>query len=465
MMTKQIQILIGASLILAICMACHNDDNHDVKKAQSILEKGLALKEENCDSALVILLNAVDGCEDADPLFKYDLFKAVSELYEAKNLSDQQQQYQRLMCQVAHEMNDRQKEADAHLRMSMTNLVVGKLDDALLDAREASLLSLPDSLEFKANCMLMQSQVFLQHEEMDSVAYFLNEAQRIFPPICQEELFRLANAYVLSQKGERNQLEKLVNDYKGDGSVFLGAELTRLLMSVHENAGDFHKAYSDACDLLQLTDSISQTEVSESMARIHELQHDRQMERNRAERASERTRLYIVIIVVLVLLLAITVVALVFRKRAIVARTHELEAMRLADSALSNEAIAKEENVKLQKLYYEHLYAIILPILNANRGKTGHINLEESSWKLIEDNTEMVIPGFTSKLRRNHPALSVEDVRFCCMIMMRVPNPILADVYGIAPSSVAIRKQRMKKKLDADIHEQTIENYLGQYLV
>ena len=56
------------------------------------------------------------------------------------------------------------------------------------------------------------------------------------------------------------------------------------------------------------------------------------------------------------------------------------------------------------------------------------------------------------------------DVRFCCLLMMRVPNALLADVYGIAPSSVAVRKQRMKKKLDNDVQNQTIENYLNQYI-
>ncbi len=77
----------------------------------------------------------------------------------------------------------------------------------------------------------------------------------------------------------------------------------------------------------------------------------------------------------------------------------------------------------------------------------------------------MVLPGFTSRLCKQHPTLTTEDVRFCCLLMMRVPNALLADVYSIASSSVAVRKQRMKKKLDKDIQNQTIEDYLNQYII
>ena len=77
----------------------------------------------------------------------------------------------------------------------------------------------------------------------------------------------------------------------------------------------------------------------------------------------------------------------------------------------------------------------------------------------------MVLPGFTSRLRKRHPALTLEDIRFCCLLMMQVPNVVLADIYGIAPTSVAVRKQRMKKKLDSDVQNQTIENYLNQYVI
>ena len=122
-------------------------------------------------------------------------------------------------------------------------------------------------------------------------------------------------------------------------------------------------------------------------------------------------------------------------------------------------------NQDLQKRYYDHLYAILLPILNAERTKTGYIDLNEKSWKLIEENTDLVLPHFTRMLRKNHPSLGDDDIRFCCLVAMQVPNPVIANVYGIAPSSVSVRKQRMKKKLDEGIVNETLENYLSKYSI
>lgn len=466
-MAKRFFILLSTCMLLASCndngIGC-SESSDSITVTRSFLEKGNALKEENADSALALILNAVDYSHGCEPQLRYDVYKTISEMYEAKNLCDHQQKYQRLMAVAAHEMDDKQKEAEAFLRISMTDMTMGELNKSFSDAKKACELAHADSLEFKANCQLVQTQVFLQKEMSDSADFLLKAAKQIYPQIVKGDMYRLSEAYVLSAMNDNGKIEAIINEYKADGSVFLCAELTRLLMSSHESQGNWKKAYHDATELLQLTDSISQKEASESMVRIHELQHEQQMERNRAERESERATLYLMMTVILFLLLIASLTVFFFRKKAIVAHAHELEALQLADDRMASEAIVKEENQQLHKLYYEHLYAIILPILNANRGKAGGINLKEHSWKLIEENTDMVLPGFSSKLRRKHPSLSTEDVRFCCLVSMRVPNSVIADVYGIAASSVSTRKHRMKKKLDADMHEQTIEEYLGQYI-
>lgn len=424
------------------------------------------------DAALVTLLDQVDQCQATGDREKcYSLYSQIAAEYEKKNLTELQKHYQQLMLSEAEAITRDNKRrghtlmAEALQQLATAHMVEGQLDSASIEAHQAYQLAPSDTLDFRAQTLLLLAQIHLMAEEGDSVEHYIMEAKRIYPKVVHTDLYRITHAYGLGLQQRNEDLMAVLPSYIAESGIHGQAELTRLLMYHHQEANRWQEAYDDAINLMDITDSIARTETSENLARIHALQHERQMEFQRAERKAEQARLYVIIIVVLLLLLAAAVAGLFYRRKARIAHARELEAMRLSEAAQTHENLVREENIKLQRLYYEHLYAIILPILNAHRGKSGHINLEESSWELIEKNTDMVLPGFTSRLRRQHPTLTIEDVRFCCLLMMRVPNALLADIYGIAPSSVAVRKQRMKKKLDCDIQNQTIENYLNQYII
>lgn len=424
------------------------------------------------DAELVSLLNELDKCQASGDSEKcYKLYSQIAAEYEKKNLTELQKHYQMKMLGEAEAISNNNKVhghtlmAEAHQQLATAYMVEGNLDSALIEAHEAYRVAPKDTLDFRAQTLLLLAQIHLMAEDGDSVEHYIREAERVYPNVVQTDLYRITQAYGLSLQDRNVDLMAVLPSYISESGIHGQAELTRLLMYQHEEANQWQKAYDDAISLMDITDSITRTETSENMARIHALQHERQMEFQRAEHKAKQARLLTIIVVALSLLLAACVAGLFYRRKARIAHAKELEAMRLSEAAQVNENLMREENIKLQRLYYEHLYAIILPILNTHRGKSGHINLEESSWELIEKNTDMVLPGFTSRLRKQHPTLTTEDVRFCCLLMMRVPNALLADVYGIAPASVAVRKQRMKKKLDSDIQNQTIEDYLNQYMI
>lgn len=424
------------------------------------------------DAELVTLLDELDRCQQLpDREKRFRLYARISQEYEKKNLTGLQKHYQQQMLGEAEAIGKNNKvrgcalEAEALQRMATTHMVEGETVSALLRARQAYELAPRDTADFRAQTLLLMAQIHLANGDGDSVLHYTDLATRIHPAVAETDLYRITHAYGLSLQERYGQMVALLPGYIAQSGIHGQAELMRLLMYRHEDSQQWQDAYADAIRLMDITDSIAKGENSENMARIHALQHERQMEHQRAEREAERARMYVAVSVVLLLLLAASVAGLSYRRRARIAHARELEAMRLSEVAQTNENEVRQENIKLQRLYYEHLYAIILPILNANRAKSGHINLEESSWELIEKNTDMVLPGFTTRLRKQHPTLTPEDVRFCCLIMMRVPNALLADVYGIAAPSVATRKQRMKKKLDTEVQSQTIENYLNQYII
>ena len=425
-------------------------------------------QQDQADSAMATLLTAADygrGCRDA--LTRYRLHALFSTIYESKNLSQQQQYHQRMMLAEAEKLGNSQLQSEAHSRIAATHMVTGQLDSAATEARIALQTARKDTLDYRAQTLLLLCQIYLQQEQADSASYYLVQARSVWPGVTDTDLYRLSHVYVLSAENDTRQLMALLRRYADDGSIYARTEMLRLQLAVLEQDGRWNEALAVSKRMTALTDSVADAEASASMTRIHALQHEQQLqlaeERSQKELAAQRARHSMLIIGVLLLLLAACVTGLFYRRRATLAHAGQIEAMRLAEEVQANAEQVKAENLQLQKLYYEHLYAIILPILNARRSKNGHINLEEDAWTLIERNTDMVLLGFTTRLRRQHPTLSVEDMRFCCLIMMRVPNAILADIYGIASTSVAMRKQRMKKKFDDIMHEQTLENYLNQY--
>ena len=424
------------------------------------------------DSTLVALLDQLDtrqGGEDHETC--YQLYAKLSAEYEKKNLTELQKDYVQRMLDEADAISIYNKEygrklaAEAHQRLATTYMVEGRTDSAAYEAHQVLQTAPRDTVDFRAQTLVLLAQICLMEDQADSASHYLDKAAAIYPQVRQTDLYRMTHAYTLYNQYEQEELRELLPDYINTGDIHCRAELTRLLVGILADEEQWKEAYENAAYLVDLTEQIAAEEASASTTRIHALQHERQMETLRANQANLHLRYMLVIIGVLLLLLAACVAIILYRRRARIAHDRELEAMRLSELAQANENVVREENIKLQQLYYEHLYAIILPILNANRSKNGHIDLQEPAWELIERNTDMVLPGFSSRLRRQHPTLSTEDVRFCCLLMMRVPNAVLADVYGIAPSSVAMRKQRMKKKLDSDVQDQTIENYLNQYLI
>ena len=91
-------------------------ENDSTAMTQTLLERGQELLEEqNPDSALMVLLNAADyskGCKDRHT--RFDLFTCISQLYEEKNLSQLQQQYQQWMLEEARALGDIKLESEAH---------------------------------------------------------------------------------------------------------------------------------------------------------------------------------------------------------------------------------------------------------------------------------------------------------------------------------------------------------------
>ncbi|MBR0117476.1 MAG: hypothetical protein IJM04_09330 [Prevotella sp.] len=444
-------------------------DGDSTTVVRQLYDTALRLEEaHDADSALAVMLVAADyakGCQERETC--YLLYQALAKAYEKKNLFDLQEKILLRQLEAAQAMNDKGKTATTLFTLGVARYAQGDDEQALIYMGKAYKETPTDSARLRAKCQLMCCQVFLQTETTDSAVAALQQAKADFPPITKEDIYHLSEVYALNSTGQTGEVESKISQYLETDSIYPQIEMLGLLMAIHERQGKTQAALDDAKQLLTLNDSVAQREASQSSAKIHQLQHEEQMKLAAANelmlKEKSRSRMW-ALLSLFILVVAIAVIAIVvLRRRAVAARQAELEALRLAEDAQSSEAEVRALNEDLQRRYYEHLYAILLPILNAQRTKSGHIDLNEKSWRLIEENTDLVLPSFTRQLRKNHPSLSDEDVRFCCLVAMKVPNPVIANIYGIASSSVAVRKQRMKRKLDELVVNETLETYLSNY--
>lgn len=100
------------------------------------------------------------------------------------------------------------------------------------------------------------------------------------------------------------------------------------------------------------------------------------------------------------------------------------------------------------------------------RGEFKH--LADVEWPSVYEALDQLFDGYTQRLRRNYPLLTEEDIQCCCLIKLQLSTSAIARLYGIAPSSVTKRKQRIKERMNQAKpgligKEQLVDVYLWGY--
>lgn len=85
----------------------------------------------------------------------------------------------------------------------------------------------------------------------------------------------------------------------------------------------------------------------------------------------------------------------------------------------------------------------ILDMLEPTAGKRTIINAR--NWQEIEMTLDTADDQFVSRLRRDHPDFSEDDIRLCMLSRLKLSNTALSAIYVISVSAVQHRKQRLKR--------------------
>ncbi len=83
----------------------------------------------------------------------------------------------------------------------------------------------------------------------------------------------------------------------------------------------------------------------------------------------------------------------------------------------------------------------------------------EDYWEQFQLNFDQVHQQFSAKLHQQHPQLSPNDIRLCCMIKINMANREIASIQNISVGAVEKSKYRLKKKLALE-KEEDLNNYI-----
>lgn len=146
-------------------------------------------------------------------------------------------------------------------------------------------------------------------------------------------------------------------------------------------------------------------------------------------------------------------------------REHELEKqeeeLRLQELEVEN----LKNDVNLLKLKVFQNSTICKKIIKSAQkvrmdAEDGTSILTETDWITLVNEVNAVYKSFTDNLLRAVPELTLEEIRFCCLLLIGLETKELSVVLSINPSSIRQRKMRIRAKAGLTNAQTSLEDFL-----
>lgn len=125
------------------------------------------------------------------------------------------------------------------------------------------------------------------------------------------------------------------------------------------------------------------------------------------------------------------------------------------DGELEDFARLSTENVRLQKRETFLCERLIdgNAQLKALRLSPKYLKTPQEREAIVQA-VNILYEDFTVRLSKQYPALTEEDLLFCCLVKLHLNNGTIATLFAISPASVTKRKQRIKERMgwNTDMH-------------
>lgn len=242
---------------------------------------------------------------------------------------------------------------------------------------------------------------------------------------------------------------------------------------------DFQAASEYAERSIRCRDSLEANNKAGYISNLNAFQeHERQQRRiaNMNTKISEQEISYyrLAILLSLMLCLGISIVLRIKqakKKVEVSLKEKEQDMVRLQNNQWETEVKYLQEKhnreaIQIESLnqnveYYKRLNALTVPILMKSQNSQGAMHLKKEEWDIIIQNTDACFNDFTFRLKEAYPQLTLEEVRFACLLKMEFSLSLLSEIYHIAKGSISRKKMRLKEKMQ--IENMTLDDFIKQF--
>lgn len=460
----------------------------------------LAIKNnphENIDSLLHIVLkyyeNAPDTCifywSKAYTLLQElptsdlhaDIRRDMAHLY--RSIGDYEQATQ-LLLQILQDTAShyRDKQWVHPFELGKVHQEQKKYDSALFYMHQAlGTISINEDPRLISSFNYEVSSIYLEQKDFKAALAYNNKAMALRGHRIDAPLFNLAKAKIFLSShmadSARYYLKKAIqspNSYVATLAYAYLAELEKGLLNYKEA----YNAWQNYNELFHHTESQLDLDILSQQYKEEKMKN----EIGQLKLRQQEQQIFLLISLLTLLLLFIGFYFFYVqtkRKKALQERLQEEQRLKdLAQLSMKENLLLKKEQelaglnekaAQLRALLFKKMsMAQKLPSLEGNeeeadkRGK--RILLTKEDLHELINTIDQVYAGFVQRLKMNTPALTPEEIEFCCLVKIKTNMQDLSDIYCVSKAGITKRKTRLKNsKFNLLDSTQNLDEFLEHF--
>lgn len=404
------------------------------------------------------------GC---DSLLYFRIYLQLTKINRFKMLSDQEEMYIAKAENLLPYVSDSSDYNEFMHQKAIYFLQRDNIPEAKKLLKTA-ISELKDGSSDKVYFYRQLSQVYLKAGEIDSTLYCVDLGLRAVSGLKQKsELLLLKGlAYAVADREDSAKVYIDSNLFHVDIPARMKA--CRMYSDMYKRLNDLPMAYKYLEMHALLLDTLVTDRREELVEKIRGID-EYKLQKNRANKAeleASLNQLMFSYFILASLLLIMFLLSLLYyyhnKRRKLAEKLRQESCLKMEESlkrqdmeivlARKQEELKSKEIEKLNKSidYYKQLNSVTIPVIMKRQNAQGALHLTDDDWNIIVGNADACFDMFSDRLKKFCPALTDEEIRFCCLVKMELSMSLLSEIYHIAKASISRRKMRLKEKMGVE---------------